>query len=96
MVLPSKIIKQESPQAATCGDSNGYWGYRYSATINGKRKENKKVRNEEGKPFKTQKQAAKARKIAVRKEKENMLWPQKDIVKKIVKDKNGKMKADNC
>ena len=65
---------------------NGYWGYRYSVTINGKRKENKKIRNEEGKPFKTQKQAAKARIIAIQKERENMLRPQKEIVKKTVEE----------
>mgnify|MGYP003320319555 CR=1 FL=1 len=65
---------------------NGYWGYRYSVTINGKRKENKKIRNEEGKPFKTQKQAAKARMIAIQKEKENMLRPQIEIVKKTVEE----------
>lgn len=65
---------------------NGYWGYRYSVTINGKRKENKKIRNEEGKPFKTQKQAAKARTIAIQKERENMLRPQIEIVKKTVEE----------
>lgn len=40
---------------------NGYWGYRYAIVINGKRKEAKKLKNELGNPFKTAKQAAKAR-----------------------------------
>ena len=48
---------------------NGYWGYRYAIVINGKRKEAKKLKNESGNPFKTAKQAAKAREIAIAQEK---------------------------
>lgn len=64
---------------------NGYWGYRFVITVNGKKKAQKRVKNEEGKPFKTEKQALKARNIAIAKahvEKE----PQKKIIKKTVKE----------
>lgn len=47
---------------------NGYWGYRYAIVINGKRKEKKKVRDEQGNPFKTEKQAFKARTTAIARE----------------------------
>ena len=32
---------------------NGYWGYRFVITVNGKKKAQKRVKDEEGKPFKT-------------------------------------------
>ena len=64
---------------------NGYWGYRFVITVNGKKKAQKRVKDEEGKPFKTEKQALKARNIAIAKahvEKE----PQKKIIRKTVKE----------
>lgn len=65
---------------------NGYWGFRYTVVLNGKRKEGKKTRNEEGKPFKTQKQAAKAREQIIAKEKiQSQLPLQKKIERKRVK-----------
>ncbi|WP_101876508.1 tyrosine-type recombinase/integrase [Lachnoclostridium edouardi] len=64
---------------------NGYWGYRYAIVINGKRKEAKKLKNESGNPFKTAKQAAKAREIAIAQEKSKaLLPPQKTIMRKTV------------
>lgn len=64
---------------------NGYWGYRYAIVINGKRKEAKKLKNESGNPFKTAKQAAKAREIAIAQEKTKaLLPPQKEIIRKTV------------
>ena len=44
---------------------NGYWGYRFVITVNGKKKSPRRVRNEEGKPFKTEKQAIRARSLAI-------------------------------
>ena len=64
---------------------NGYWGYRYAIVINGKRKEAKKLKNESGNPFKTAKQAAKARENAIAQEKSKaLLPPQKTIIRKTV------------
>lgn len=64
---------------------NGCWGYRYAIVINGKRKEAKKLKNESGNPFKTAKQAAKAREIAIAQEKSKaLLLPQKTIIRKTV------------
>ena len=54
---------------------NGFYGYRYAIVINGKRKEGKKLRNEMGKPFRTAKQAAKAREIAIAQEQSKALLP---------------------
>lgn len=66
---------------------NGYWGYRYAIVINGKRKEAKKLKNESGNPFKTAKQAARAREIAIAQEKSKALLPlQKTIIRKTVID----------
>lgn len=49
---------------------NGLWGYRYTVTINGKKKDVKKTKDELGKPFKTDKAAYRARETALVKEKE--------------------------
>jgi len=66
---------------------NGYWGYRYAIVINGKTKANKKVRDESGNPFKTQRQAANARKKAIEQEHINARLPQqKEILKITVQD----------
>ena len=64
---------------------NGYWGYRYAIVINGKRKEGKKTRDENGKPFKTEKQAFRARELTIAKEKAQKK-PKKKIVRKTVKE----------
>lgn len=40
---------------------NGNWGYRFIITVNGERKAQKRVVDENGKPFKTEAQAVKAR-----------------------------------
>lgn len=66
---------------------NGYWAYRYAIVINGKRKEAKKTRNESGNPFKTAKQAAKAREIAITQEKAKSLLPQqKERIRKTISE----------
>lgn len=66
---------------------NGFYGYRYAIVINGKRKEAKKVRNDLGKLFKTAKQAAKAREIAIVQEQSKALLPQKaKVVGKTVEE----------
>ncbi len=46
--------------------ANGYWAYRLVSTINGKKHDIKKTKNEKGKPFKTEAQAAKARERAIK------------------------------
>ena len=66
---------------------NGYWGFRYVITLNGKRKENRCTKDEIGNPYKTQKQAAKARKIAIQKDKFLQSQPpQKEIIKKTLEE----------
>ena len=64
---------------------NGYWGYRFVLTVNGKKKAQKRVKDELGNPYKTQKQAAKAREIAIVQEKAKVLLPpRKTIIRKTV------------
>lgn len=64
---------------------NGYWGYRFVITVNGKKKAQKRVKDEEGKPFKTEKQALKARNIAIAKA-QVLKEPQKKIARKTVEE----------
>ena len=52
---------------------NGFWGYRYTITVNGRKKDVKKTRDELGKPFKTDKAAYRARETSLVKEKENRI-----------------------
>ena len=47
---------------------NGYWGYRYTLTVNGKKKDVKRTKDEFGMPLKTEKTAMRAREVALRKE----------------------------
>lgn len=55
--------------------------------LSGKRKEAKKLKNESGNPFKTAKQAARARELAIAQEKSKaLLPPQKTIIRKTVID----------
>ncbi len=64
---------------------NGYWGYRFVITVNGKKKAQKRVKDELGNPYKTQKQAAKARSIALAQEQAKIqLPPQKQIIRQTV------------
>lgn len=66
---------------------NGYWGYRFIVTVDGKRKAQKRTRDDMGKPFKTEKQAIKAREKAIIMEKTRLLLPpQKKIVRKTVEE----------
>lgn len=60
----------------------GYWGYRYVVMVNGVRKEARKTKDEFGAPFKTQKEAVKARQAAIERE-QNSRRP-KPIVRKTV------------
>lgn len=45
---------------------NGVWAYRFSILIDGRRVSRKKTTDENGKPLKTQKQALKAREVAIK------------------------------
>ena len=46
--------------------NNGNWAYRFVLTTDGKRKEHKRTKDDSGKPFKTERQAAIARELAIR------------------------------
>lgn len=64
---------------------NGCWGFRYAINVNGKRKEGKKTKDENGNPFKTEKQAFRARERAIIKERTEQK-PTKKIVRKTFKE----------
>ena len=44
---------------------NGTWGYRYAYWFNGKQKDIKRTKDDNGKPFKTERSAIKAREAAI-------------------------------
>lgn len=64
---------------------NGYWAYRYTIIINGQKKYAKKTKGEDGKRFKTEKQAIKARNQAIAKAQMN-IEPVKKMPKKTIAD----------
>ncbi len=47
---------------------NGMWGYRYAYMLNGKQRDLKRTKDENGNPFKTERAASKAREAAIIKE----------------------------
>lgn len=51
---------------------NGNWGFRYAIVVDGERRTKKKVKDENGKPFKTEKQATRARSKAITLEEMNV------------------------
>ena len=51
---------------------NGNWGFRYAIVVNGEKRTKKKVKDENGKPFKTEKQAVRARSKAIAQEQLNI------------------------
>ncbi len=66
---------------------NGYWGYRFVLTVNGKKKAQKRVKDEAGNPYRTQKQAAKARSIALAQEQAKIQLPlKKQILRQTVEN----------
>lgn len=65
---------------------NGYWGYRFIITVNGKAKSQRRTKDELGNPYKTQKQAIKARTIAMEQEREKQLHPKNIIIRKTFKE----------
>ncbi len=64
---------------------NGCWGFRYAINVNGKRREGKKTKDENGNPFKTEKQAFRVRERAIIKERTEQK-PIKKIVRKTFKE----------
>ena len=85
--LQEVFIMSEQGLAGVFQLDNGYWGYRYAIVLNGKRTEKKKLRNELGQPFKTAKQAAKERGIAIAKAQAAAQLPQaKEVVRKTVQE----------
>ena len=64
---------------------NGCWGFRYAINVNGKRREGKKTKDENGNHFKTEKQAFRARERAIIKERTEQK-PIKKIVRKTFKE----------
>ena len=67
---------------------NGYWGYRFVITLeSGRKKAQKRVKDENGKPYKTQKQAARAREMALKVEHAKvMLPPEQKITRKTMEE----------
>lgn len=62
--------------------NNGYWAYRFIIKINGENKIQRRSKGLDGQPFKTQKQAAKARSKAIEEEQIKAKLPQKKEMRK--------------
>ena len=66
---------------------NGFWAYRFIIKVNGENKIQRRTKNEAGNPFKTAKQAAKARALAIAQEQTKaLLTQQKEVIRKTVKE----------
>ena len=63
----TQIKKEESQVVGVYQLKNGFWAYRFIVKINGEQKTQRRSKDEEGKPFRTQKQAARAREKALKK-----------------------------
>ena len=63
----TQIKKEESQVVGVYQLKNGLWAYRFIVKINGEQKTQRRSKDEEGKPFRTQKQAARAREKALKK-----------------------------
>lgn len=61
---------------------NGTWGFRYAYWIDGKQKDIKRTKDENGNPFKTERAAIKAREAAIIKVQTELLQPQKSPKKR--------------
>lgn len=59
---------------------NGYWGYRFTMIVNGKTVSQRRVKDESGNPFKTEKKAEKARLLAMAEEQTKANKPQTKII----------------
>lgn len=80
-------MAKESKNTGVFQLNNGYWGYRFVLTVNGKKKAQKRVKDESGNPYKTEKQAVKARNIALKQAQARMTQEaNKKIVRGTLKD----------
>ena len=82
-------MSKVSNEAGVYQLENGYWGYRFIVKVNGKAKSQKRTKDESGNPYKTQKQAERARSKAIAQEKDKLqksLLPQNKIEIKTVKE----------
>ncbi len=62
---------------------NGTWGFRYAFWVDGKQKDIKRIKDENGKPFKTERAATKAREAAIIQVQAELLQPPKTTKKRM-------------
>jgi hypothetical protein len=62
---------------------NGMWGFRYAFMLNGKQKDIKRTKDENGNPFKTERAAIKAREAAIVEAHTDLLQPSKPVKKRM-------------
>ena len=62
---------------------NGMWGFRYAFMLNGKQKDIKRTKDENGNPFKTERAAIKAREATIIQVQAELLQPPKPVKKRI-------------
>ena len=89
-----RIMQEErSKKSGVFQLEDGNWGYRFIVTVSGKRKAQKRIMDEFGKPFKTEAQAAKARaknieiaKALVKESQKEEESPKKTVERKTVEE----------
>ena len=62
---------------------NGFWGFRYAFILNGKQKDIKRSKDENGNPFKTERAAMKARESAIIQVQSELTQPHKSPKKRV-------------
>lgn len=73
-------MSKENSETGVYQLNNGYWAYRFIIKVNGKNKIQRRSKGLDGKPFRTQKQAVKARSKAIEQEQRNALLPPKEEI----------------
>ena len=63
--------------------SDGTWGFRYAFWVDGKQKDIKRTKDENGNPFKTERAAIKAREAAIIKAQSELLNPPRPTKKRM-------------
>ena len=92
----TQIKKEESQVVGVYQLKNGLWAYRFIVKINGEQKTQRRSKDEEGKPFKTQKQAARAREKALKKLQAEVPSAAAPKAKKIVRKRISEIYEEYC
>ena len=86
----------EQKSASVYQLANGNWGYRFVATVNGKKVSRRRTKNENGKPFTTEKVAKREREKAIRELQIEAATQKTTIAKEIERKRISEVYAEYC